>query len=70
LNKRERGQLALTILLAVAAGGLIGAGVGLNWYGPLLGTSLAILIGLATGARVFRAVRKGRRGVKSSDSTA
>jgi hypothetical protein len=45
------------IIGALAAGGAVGAGVGLHWYGPAVAVALAALIGLGAGSLVFRAPR-------------
>ena len=57
----DRRRLLLTIPGALVAGGVAGAGVGLQWYGPMVGVGLAVLIGLAAGSVVLRAALKVRR---------
>ena len=49
-----RARFVLTLVLALAAGGVVGAGVALRWYGPAVAVVLAALIGLAVGMQVRR----------------
>jgi len=63
VSKRERILLAAKILAAFVAGGIAGAGVHLQWYGPVVGVGVALLCGLAAGVALWRAVgvRRARR---------
>lgn len=54
---RASRRVRLVILGGLVAGGLAGAGVGLGWYGPVVGVGLAVLVGLGVGAQVFLARR-------------
>ncbi len=56
------------IAAALIAGGVTGAGVALNWYGPAVAVVAAAGIGLAAGLWV-RSARGGRRqGARSQGS--
>ena len=57
-----RARFVLTLVLALAAGGVVGAGVALQWYGPAVAVVLAALIGLGAGLQVRRlsTTRAGR----------
>ncbi len=57
-----RARFVLTLVLALAAGGVVGAGVAWRWYGPAVAVILAALIGLGVGLQVRRATinRVGR----------
>ena len=66
MTKCERGVLVATILAALVAGGVAGAGVGLHWYPPAVGVGLAVLIGLAVGALVLRTAIRSRRARRTS----
>ena len=64
VNGGDRRLLLTTILGALVAGGVAGAGVGLHWYGPVVGVGLAVLIGLGAGGVVLRTairVKRARR---------
>jgi hypothetical protein len=61
MTGEQRAPLAMTIVAALCAGAAAGAGVGLGWYGPAVAVGLALLLGLAAGYRVFRAVRAAKR---------
>jgi len=65
MNRSERARLALTILAALAAGGVAGAGVGAHLLSPAVAVSLAVLMGLAAGSQVLRAVLKAKRDAAS-----
>ena len=68
MDKKSPFVLIPLILAALAAGGLAGAGVGLGWYPPVVGVGAAVLIGLATGAVVFRTalrVKRARQGPRT-----
>lgn len=62
----DRRLLLLTIPGALVAGGVAGAGVGLRWYGPVVGVGLAVVIGLAAGGVVLRTALKVRRARRAS----
>ena len=48
------------VVVGLIAGGAAGAGVGSGLYPPVVGVSLAILIGAATGFVIWRRARAGR----------
>ncbi|MEW6757935.1 MAG: hypothetical protein AB1347_06925 [Acidobacteriota bacterium] len=58
---RRRATLILTVGAALAAGGVVGAGISEGWFGPVPGAALAALIGIGTGAAVRRQVLRVRR---------
>jgi hypothetical protein len=62
MQARSRARLIVVLLVGFALGGLAGAGVGLGWYGPVVGVGLAVLVGLGVGSQVFPAVRGAIRG--------
>lgn len=55
-----RGRFVFTLVLALAAGGVVGAGVALQWYGPAVGVALAALIGLGVGVKMRRLSRTAK----------
>lgn len=61
VSEQGRTRSVATILLALVAGGVAGAGVAQGWYGPAVGVGIAVAIGLAVGARLFLARREARR---------
>ena len=65
MTRSERARLALTIVAALAAGGVAGAGVGAHLLSPAVAVSLAVLMGLAAGSQVLRAVLKAKRDAAS-----
>ena len=65
MTRKQRARLALTIFGALVAGGGVGAGVGTLWN-PAVAVTLAVLIGLAAGGVVLRAVLESRRDAAGS----
>ncbi|HOB51860.1 MAG TPA: hypothetical protein PK176_16345 [Acidobacteriota bacterium] len=61
MERREIAGIALTVLAALAVGGLIGAGIGNGLYSPAAGVAVAAAIGIATGLLVRLQVRRSRR---------
>jgi len=66
MNRSERARLALTVVAALVAGGVAGAGVGVHLLSPTAAVSLAVLMGLAAGSQVLRAVLKAKRHAASA----
>ncbi len=61
-----RARFVLTLVLALAAGGVAGAGVAWQWYGPAVAVVLAGLIGLGVGLLARRArITRARRSAAS-----
>jgi hypothetical protein len=65
VNRTERGRIFLTVLGALAIGGAAGAGVGARLWRPAVAVSIAVLVGLAAGGQVLRAVLKAKRDAAS-----
>jgi hypothetical protein len=61
MTNRKPGVLLATILTALVAGGVAGAGVGLHWYPPAVGVGVAVAIGIVVAVLVLRNVAKARR---------
>lgn len=55
--RTPRHQILATVAAGLWAGGLTGAGVGLQWYDPAVAVALGAAIGLGVGLRV-RALRQ------------
>lgn len=60
-NERTGPPLAAIVVGALVLGGIAGAGVGLRWYGPMVGVAAAVAIGLSAGAVVLRAALRAKR---------
>ena len=59
-------RVRLVVLGGLVAGGVAGAGVGLGWYGPVVGVGVAVLVGLGVGTQVFLARRSKRQVTRST----
>lgn len=61
VGRRERARIVLTVLASLVVGGALGAGVGLRLFSPMVAVGLAVIVGIATGLQVRRAILKIRR---------
>ena len=61
MTRIQRARIALTVFSALLAGGAAGAGVWAGLWSPVVAVCLSIVIGLAAGGVVLRAVLKNRR---------
>ena len=60
IHRKQRARIFLLVLATLAAGGAVGAGVGLNLYPLETAVAAAAAIGAGAGVYVFRAVRRAR----------
>ena len=59
-SRKRGGSVVLTVLTSLAAGRILGAGVGISLLSPAIGVGLAVMVGIAVGLRVKR-LRQTRR---------
>jgi uncharacterized membrane protein len=54
MNSSSKKRIVLIVLSGLVAGGLCGAGVGLNFYSPLVGVPCTIIVSIIVGYLVYR----------------
>lgn len=61
MNHHRARQVAKIIVPGLFVGGSLGLGVGLNWYGPIIGVAGSIGVGIATCIAMLRLRARWRR---------
>jgi hypothetical protein len=62
MNQQRARQVAKIIVPGLFAGGCFGLGVGLNWYGPLVGVAGSVCVGVVVCIAMLRLRASWRSG--------